>query len=147
MRETTSEPTRVAVPAPVRHRPWSTLLLAICVVQLATVVAGGTVLMMVRDAPFETATAAAMVAAAVPAGLAVWIVVGRRRADVGRPRTLRDAALAGAVLAVVAAVVELVSLAGVLAGVTTLESAFGLATLVLTVAVAGLAARTAAAAV
>lgn len=136
--------TGLPAPSTARHRPWSTLLLAVCIAQVATAVTGGTVLMVVRDASFGAATAAAMISAAVPAGIAVWVVVGRRRADAGRPRTLRDAALAGFVLAVLTAVVELVSLAGVLAGVTTLDSAFGLASLLLTLGLATLAARTAA---
>lgn len=136
--------TGLRAPSATRHRPWSTLLLVVCIAQVATAVTGGTVLMVVRDASFGAATAAAMISAAVPAGIAVWVVVGRRRADGGRPRTLRDAALAGFVLAVLTAVVELVSLAGVLAGVTTLDSAFGLASLLLTLGLAALAARTAA---
>ncbi|EYR62870.1 hypothetical protein N866_04660 [Actinotalea ferrariae CF5-4] len=132
-------------PSAERHRPWSTLLLSACALQLGVAVAGGTVLTVVQDAPFGAATALAMVAAAVPAALVVWVATGRRRADAGRPRTLREAALAGVVLATVAAILEAVSLAGVLAGVTTLGSAFGLGVLLLSVVVAGLAARTAAA--
>lgn len=136
--------TGLPAPSATRHRPWSTVLLTICVVQVATAVTGGTVLMVVRDASFGAATAAAMVSAAVPAGMAVWVGVGRRRADGGRPGTLRTAALTGVALASLAAIVELVSLAGVLAGVTTLDSAFGLATLLLMIALAALSARTAA---
>nr|WP_297429026.1 hypothetical protein [uncultured Actinotalea sp.] len=137
--------TSSAAPPVARHRPWSTLLLAVCVTQVATAVAGGTVLMVVRDAAFGTATAAAMVSAAVPAGMAVWVWIGRQRADADRPRTLRTAALTGFVLATLTAIVELVSLAGVLAGVTTLDSGFGLASLLLTVALGALSARTASA--
>ncbi|WP_225753855.1 hypothetical protein [Actinotalea sp. Marseille-Q4924] len=146
MAHTGARPVRAEARPTVQHRPWSTVLLAVCLVQLSTVVAGGTVLMVVRAAAFEAATATAMVAAAVPAGLAVWVGIGRRRADAGRPRTLREAALAGVVLASLSAIVEVVSLAGVLAGVTTLESAFGLGALALTLAVVPLAARTASAA-
>lgn len=146
MPEHSTAPAGTTAPSGTRHRPWSTILLAVCLAQVATAIAGGTVLMMVRDASFGTATAAAMISAAVPAGIAVWVGIGRRRADEGRPRTLRHAALTGFVLASLTAVVELVSLAGVLAGLTTLDSAFGLASLVLTIALASLALRTASAA-
>lgn len=136
-----------AAPVAARHRPWSTLLLLLCVLQVLTAVAGGTVLMVVQGAPLGAATVAAMVTAAVPAGLAVWVGVGRRRADAGLPRTLREAALVGFVLAVVLVVVEIVSLAGVLAGVTTLGSPFGLAALALSLGLVGVTARTASTAV
>lgn len=146
MSEPSAAPATTAPSSRTRHRPWSTILLTVCLVQVATATAGGTVLVMVRDASFGAATAAAMISAAVPAGMAVWVGIGRRRADAGRPRTLRDAALTGFVLASLTAIVELVSLAGVLAGLTTLDSAFGLGSLVLTIALAALALRTASAA-
>lgn len=146
MPEHSAAPAATTAPPGTRHRPWSTVLLAVYVAQVAVAVTGGTVLVMVEDASFGAATATAMVSAAIPAGMTVWVGVGRRRADAGRPRTLRDAALAGFVLATVIAIIELASLARVLAGLTTLQSAFGLASLVLTLALAGLALRTASAA-
>jgi hypothetical protein len=141
----TEDTSRTAASATTRvpHRPWSTALLAVHLAQTALVLAGGVVRTVAEGASVATGTAATTVAAALPAGMALWVAVGRRRADTGRPRALRDAAVVGLTVAAILAIVQVASLAQVIAGLTVLEVVHGLAVLAVTITVAGLALRTA----
>lgn len=148
MTEDTSRTATSATSATTRvpHRPWSTALLAVHLAQTALVLVGGVVRTVAEGTSVATGTAATTVAAALPAGMALWVAVGRRRADAGRPRVLRDAAVAGFTVAAIFAIVQVASLAGVIAGLTVLEVVHGVVLLAVTITVAGLALRTASAA-